>query len=39
MSIDNSKRRYQVAAILKSNMANVKRKILLAQYLKMFTTY
>ena len=37
--LDNSKRRFQVAAILKSKMADVKRKVQLAQYLKMFTTY
>ena len=39
MSIDNSKPRFQVAAILKYNMAVVKRKVQLAQYLKMFITY
>jgi len=39
MSIHNSKPRFQVAAILKSNMADVKKKVQLAQYLKMFTTY
>ena len=39
MSIDNSKPRFQIAAFLKSNMAYVKRKVQLAQYLKMLTTY
>jgi len=34
MSIDNSKRRFQVAAIFKSNMADMKRKFQVAQYLQ-----
>jgi len=39
MSRDNSKCRFQVAAILKSNMAAIKREFQVAKYLKMFATY
>ena len=39
MSRDNIKCGFQVAAILKSNMADTKRQFQVAQYLKMFATY
>ena len=39
MSIDDSKCIFQGAAILKSNMADIKREFQVAQYLKMFATY
>ena len=39
MSRDNSKCRFQVAVILKSNMADIKIEFQVAQYLKMFPTY
>jgi len=38
MSTDNSKPRFQVAAILKSKMADVKRKVQLAQYFRAVGT-
>jgi len=39
MSRDNIKCGFQVAAILKSNMADTNREFQVAQYLKMFATY
>jgi len=39
MSRDNIKCGFQVAAILKYNMADIKRKFQVAQYLKMFARY
>ena len=39
MSRDNIKCGFQVAAILKSNMADIKREFQVAQYLKMFAIY
>ena len=38
MSRNNIKCGFQVAAILKSNMADIKREFQVAQYLKMFAT-
>jgi len=39
MSRDNIKCGFQVAAILKYNMAEIKKEFQVAQYLKMFVTY
>jgi len=39
MSRDNSKCRLQVAAILESNMVDIKGEFQVAQYQKMFATY